>query len=249
MNAPRFAYAQARIQSRYGQRPAPAAWEVLAAIVELPALLGQMRAGALRHWVVNIAPVTPPHEIERLLRARLCTLIGELERWVPDAWRAAVAWTAALVDLPALAHLLRGGVAHAWMQEEPGLRVLAAAEPAQRARLLAQGPLAALATGPGTTLGERWLAEWRRRWPPLARRERVALEALVSRVQAHARAFAAGPDGDGARRTLVAQLVPVFRAGFLTPVAAFAWLLFVALEGERVRAAVVTRAHFAPEAA
>lgn len=247
-----FAYAQARLQARFGQRPNAAVWERLHALGELPAWLEQARATALEEWVAAISATTPAHEIERLLRARLRDTIEEVARWVPSGWRAAVSWAGVVSGLPALAHLLRGETAYAWMREEPLLRAVADVEPGLRARVLAQGPWAALAAPhpAAATLFEVWLAEWRRRHP--GRSDRPAFDELTALLQMHRTAFLRLPTGPGddARRALEARLERLFHRAFLSPVAVFAWLLLAALEFERVRCELLTRALFpAPETA
>lgn len=244
-----FAYAQARLQARLGARPAETDWDRLHALDSLPAWLEQARATPLRHWLTNLGSTTPPHEIERLLRAHFRRLTDDVARWLPPPWRPAVRWIEIVPDLPALAHLLRGEPAHDWMHEEPALRAVAESEPALRARALARGSWAALAAArPGAgTLFDSWLAEWRRRQPD-DRRARVRFGRLTGVLQAHREAFLrlAPAQSDTARRALEARLAHLFRRAFLTSAAAVAWLLLAALELERVRGALLTRALFPP---
>jgi hypothetical protein len=249
MTTPAYAYAQARLQARFGDQPNAFVWEGLLSLVELPALLDQMRTTLLRHWIANISFPTPPHEMERLLRQRMRALIDEVAHWLPTAWRPAVQWTGILLDLPALMYLLRGGDAYAWMQEEPALRELAAVDPASRAGAAAEGRYAPLLpAGDAEALAARWLAEWRRRWPEASGRERAALEQLVEVVSTYLSRYATGDgaSGQAARDRFAAEARVLFRRHALTPAAAFAWLLLVALELERVRGAVVERALYAP---
>ena len=249
MSARAYAYAQARLQARLGEMPGAGVWDGLQTFVELPALLDQMRMTPLRRWIANISFPTPPHEMERLLRRHMQALIAEVAHWLPPAWRPAVQWTAILLDLPALAHLLRGNEAYAWMQEEPALRELAGLDPAMRASAAAHGRYAPFLPPRGDeALAARWLTEWRSRWPETNGRERAALERLVEVARAHLSRFATGHGGSGeaARERFRAEVTTLFRRHTLTPAAAFAWLLLAALELERVRGAVVERALYAP---
>ena len=251
MTSRAFAYAQARLQARFGEQPGAGVWDSLQTLVELPALLEQIRLTSLRHWIVNISVSTPAHEMERLLRRRLRALVDEVANWLPAEWRAAVRWTEILPDLPALAHLLQGGEARSWMADETALQELARLEPALRARAVLQSRFAPLLPfTDGETLGMRWLAEWRRRWPDGSKSERAALEQLVARTQAHVGQFAVDRSTSGwaARKHFQAEVTFLFRRRALTAAAAFAWLLLAALEVERVRAAIIERAHFAPGA-
>lgn len=246
-----YAYAQARLQARFGEQPGAGVWDGLQTLVELPALLEQIRLTSLRHWIVNISVSTPAHEMERLLRRRLRALVDEVAHWLPAEWRAAVRWTEILLDLPALAHLLRGGEARAWMVDEPALHELAGLEPALRAGAALQSRFAPLLpVADGAALSERWLAEWRRRWPAGNKPERAALERLIARTQAHVGQFATDRSTSGwaARQRFQAGVTFLFRRRALTPVAAFAWLLLAAIEFERVRGAITERAHFSPGA-
>lgn len=251
-----FAYAQARMQARHGQRPGDRVFESLAAVSAFRHYLEQAHATALEPWVANVSSVSPPHEVERLLRASLRARIAEVASWAPESWRAAVNWTRVLPDLPALEHLLRGEAPFPWMFDEDDLRSLAAAEPEMRRALLERGVHASRATGArAQSLLERWLAEWRRRLPATGRHEARRLEQLVVLVRAHRAAFAPAPLSAPpspraaweARRQLEAKAVRHFRRAFMEPAALFAHLLLVALEFERLRAALVSRRLFSAE--
>jgi hypothetical protein len=245
-----FAYAQARLQARLGARPSVAVWERLCAFGGLAAWLEQARATPLRHWLASVSAATPPHEIERLLRAHFRRVIAEVARWVPPRWRAAVRWLEIVPDLPALAHLLRGEAAHDWMREEPVLRAVAEAEPSLRARALARGPWADLAAGRPDEGGlfVRWVEGWHARRPD-GRHEHALLAELTAALRAHRDAFPrlATTQTESARLALEARLVHIFRRSLLAPAAAFAWLLLAALEFERVRGELLVRALFSGE--
>ncbi len=248
-----FAYAQARLQARYGSRPTAPDWQRLTAIADFRSFLDHVRATRLAPWVVNISPLVRHHELERLLRAHLRARISEVAGWVPPSWRAAVRWVRVLVDLPALAHLLRHESSQAWMLEEDALRPFAAAEAEIHTALLERSAWAALARDGGASpLAGRWLKEWWRRVPPASPPLRRRLEALAEAVQRHRRTFipAAGAApvparaAWEARRRLETTLVRHFRDGFEAPSATFAFLLLTALEYERLRGELVSRLLF-----
>lgn len=248
-----LAFAQARIQARHGVRVGESTWRMLSATAAFRGFLEQARSTALRPWLLNISSISTKHDIERLLRDNLHGRIAEVAGWVPPALRPAVRWTAALIELPALDYLLHGGAALSWMRDEPRLRSTAAVEPGQRAAVLAQGELAALARGDqGDSLFERWLVEWRRRLPALARSETAHLERLARLVLAaldEAAAHALEPtvhDSSVIRRRLENALTFEFRRRFLEPAAIFAHLLLVILEFAEVRGALVSRVIFEP---
>ncbi len=251
-----FAYAQARLQARLGQRAGDPVLQSLAPIAQFRPYLERARFTPLKPWVLNIGPGSGLHEIERLLRAHLRARIEEVAAWVPAAWRAPVRWTRALVDLPALEYLLRGEPALPWMMEEVPLKALALAEPEARRAALGQGDYGPLAQGAdGGSLLEGWLRQWRQLLPAMPAPAARRLEELVALVRDHRAAFVPVPSGETAspraawdtRRRLEAQAMGHFRRAFLEPAAVFAHLLLLALEFERVRGALVTRRLFASE--
>ena len=215
-------YAQARLQARYGARPDEALWQRLAGQGDLGGYLAAARATSLAGWLSGIGERADSHAVELALRKRWREAVGELARWLPAEWRAAVAWSAQLIDLPALAWLAGGEAPLAWMEKDPVL----AAEPAGRR--------------PNSR--ESWLAGWRQRWPDGAEGE--ALAGLGAVVEAHLAAFAQLPPAAAveARRALADEARRRFRRGAGHPVAAFAWLLLLALDLERLRGELVLRA-------
>lgn len=240
-----FAYAQARIQARYGQRPSEAAWRQLDGTGDFVLYLEHARASKLGPWVANFSASTKAHDIEARLRAGMCALIGEVAGWLPHAWGPAVRWTVHLTTLSALLHLSRGGEVQPWMRHDEGLAPLLAASSAASSSRFAGVPASiAQALAQGDWLLDAWLAEWRRLWPPVGERERRSLERLASMVRSHLRDFAhiAREHAWELRRTLEQKLSLLFRCIAFEPAAAFVYLALVALDLERLRAALVGRA-------
>ena len=85
-------YAQARLQSRHGQRATEAQWQQLESTREFGALLDTARAGPLRPWVAGITPQTSSQDIETVLRAHWHAAVAEILGWMPSAWHRALAW-------------------------------------------------------------------------------------------------------------------------------------------------------------
>ena len=151
-----------------------------------------------------------------------------------------------LVELPLVAGLLRGdGRARAAWPEMP-----ANADVGARAEVLRSAGYAPLAATPqdggARALTATWLAEWRRRLPPGAQRDRALgapAEWLVPRLRdgAAERAAAVEP----VRRALV----KLFRRHAFSPVATYAHLALVALDVERLRGGVAARSLAGPPAA
>lgn len=242
-----FAYAQARLQARYGERIGESTWQALYSLIGLDAWLEQARATTLRRWLVGVTSTSGVHDIERLLRSRLHDIVSEVTAWSPAAWRPAVRWTSVLIDLPAVAGLMEGQAAPGWMLADPRYRSLAVAEPALRSRMLAQGPLAPLAAAAskrelsGAGWRRWWVDEWRRRFPHREPR----LERLAGDLEMQSQRMGqSATDAWAVRRELAERTGHLFRRGFMTPAAVFAFLLLQALELERVRAEIVKRALF-----
>ena len=116
-----FAYAQARAQARHGARPGAETWSLLESSVGLAQFLHLVRGTALSRRVEHFSAATSPHTIESSLRRDWHREVESATRWVPLRWRAAVAWTGRLAELPALSYLLDGGASLPWMAEDPVL--------------------------------------------------------------------------------------------------------------------------------
>lgn len=251
MNRANLAYAQVRLQARHGQRARESVWQPLMATGEFRPFLEQARATPLHDWVSNISPISPRHEIEQRLRGAFRRRSALVATWLPKRLRPAVLWTRVLIDLPILDYLLRAEPLIGWMLEDEYLKPVAAADPQARAAALSQSVYAPLARRVGA-LPERWLEEWQRRLgsPPGAGRQ--PLQHLARTVRMHLAAFATAPGAEpmparaawALRRVLEQRFVHHFRTGFLDPTAVFAFLMLEALEFERVRGELVSRAVF-----
>lgn len=218
-------YAQARMQARHGDRPDEAVWRQLDSYRGFAEYLTALRSTGLAAWVTGIDVADGPHAIERTLRRHWRAACAELARWLPPEWRAATGWTAALIDLPARAHLAQGGAAPDWMAQDAGLAAAAPADPATRDR-------------------HAWLAAWRARWPTNDAEQARQLQRLTARVEDHLAQLAAGDPATAgeARRALGREVTHLFRACAGQPAAAFAYLLLQALDLEHLRAELLGRA-------
>jgi hypothetical protein len=114
-----FAYAQARAQARQGDRLSADTWGLLESSVGLAQFLHLLRGTALAPRVEHFSATTSPHVIERSLKREWHREVDLAMRWVPARWRAAVAWTGWLSELPAVSHLLQSGATLAWMKDDP----------------------------------------------------------------------------------------------------------------------------------
>jgi hypothetical protein len=241
-------FAQARLQSRHGQRASEVAWQRLETAREFGLLLGAARASPLRPWVVGITAQATSNEIEAVLRAHWRALVAEVASWMPPEWRPALDWCAVLPELPALQHLSRGGEPGAWMQDDPDLRALCAVPANERGTALAAGSLGALARGwsEPESLARAWQAEWERRLPHRLSDADESLRQVVAALTSHGAAFATAPPGPGGllRRSLQARLSLLLRRATLEPAAAFIHIALCALDLERLRGELLGRALF-----
>jgi hypothetical protein len=253
MSAPAaFGYVQARVQARLAGLPREGDWQRLEATRSFSAFLEESRTTALKPWVVGLSGTSDAHDIDRGVRAIFRAEVDAAARWVPDAWRAAVRWVQWLPQLPALAQGLRAGRAPEWMARDPFLAGLVGAQgELDRAALQAAGlGLLVEAAAEGRDLAEVWIVEWRGRCPSVRRRFRESLDRLAATLVDHQRQFlAAAPDRTWPlRRDLDHRLRHLFHVFLLQPAGLFAYLALVAVELERLRAALVSRALFGAEA-
>ena len=192
-----FAYAQARIQARQGDRLRDVDWKVLESAQSLSRYLERARSTSLRRFLAHIDPSSSPHDIDRALRREAALYAIEIASFAPPRWRPAIEWIAALPLLP----LLDGARDRELPRSATGgdeaavsAEFLIAAE-AQRS--IAAG-LAALIRRDGTRVGVglRWLRRWRALWP---QGERAAgdLHRLIGQAM---RALAPGRSPTGGRR-------------------------------------------------
>jgi hypothetical protein len=254
-------YAQARLQTRYGQRGDDSLWNQLRSARSLAAALETLRASPLRRWVAAIPVDADADEVELRLRTELRAGITEVIGWISGDWQRALGWTLHLVDLPAVTRLARGEPPAAWMRRDPVLQQYADADADARRAALRNGPLAPIVLAIEAQLGEGaakraaaadalalavWLDEWRDRWPERDSDEAAALEELAGLVLRHLPRFpdVAAEDAWTMRRGLEAQIAARFRRHAFTPVAGFAYAALVALDIEKLRAQLVTRAAF-----
>lgn len=243
---PAFAYAQARLQARYGARPRAADWSHYAATADLGALLQVLRGSPLAHWVDRLGPRPDVHAIERHLRGEWLQGVDEVAGWQPAPWRDGIGWLRWIAYLPALQKLARGGRARKWMRDDPVLGPIVAREPRERPAALVRTPLAPLAAGfePPHDMAGAWRDHWGTLWP--ARHAgRAPLVSLVRALAAQHARLAALPENASSTEALGVleqRLQSGFRRNPLGPVAAVAYLGLLALDLRRMRGALATRA-------
>lgn len=253
MSAPAsFGYVQARAQARMAGLPRESDWQRLDATRSLSAFLEESRTTVLKPWVVGLSGASDAHDIDRGVRAIFRAEVEAAARWVPEGWRAAVRWVQWLPQLPALAECLRTGRAPDWVTRDAFLAPLVGSQgelDRSALRSAGLGPFVD-AAAEGRGLADAWLDGWRARCPSARRHVRDGLDRLAGTLLDHQRQFlAAAPDRTWPlRRDLDQRLRHLFHVLLMQPAGLFAYLALVAVELERLRAALVSRALFGAEA-
>lgn len=240
-----FAFAQPRLQARFGARPVAADWQQIEATRDLGALLQLLRSGTLARWTARLPARPGVHEIERRLREEWLHAVDEIASWQPAPWRDATRWMRWIMYLPSLQKLARGGRAPAWMRADPVLGPVVARAPAERAGSLRGTLLAPLQDGFSATadVARTWSRHWESLWPrahaghaPLVR-----VLALLRRARA---LLAEAPPETASRdtlRTLERRLELVFRRHPLSPAATASFIGLMLLDQQRLRGALAVR--------
>ena len=248
MNSPAdFAYAQARLQARHGQRPGKEVWQQLQGSGDLASFLLVVRRTTLRQWVLGMNIRNSIHEIEQSLRDQLRTYIDDVAAWQPAEWGESVRWVRYLVDLPALQHLLSGNTAPGWLLNDPILRNYASEEKERRLEAIMLSDYSHLAEGwqKGQSLPDAWLEHWLHIAPAHAMKE-TGVKQIIRLYQENflSSAGSASPVTEQQRFTLHNQLTKLFRRYSFQATATYAHIGLVALDLEKLRRGLVSRALF-----
>jgi hypothetical protein len=241
-----FAYSQARLQSRFGERPINADWQHLEATRDLGAVLQIVRSGKLARWTSRFATRPGVHEIERRLREEWMHAVDEVAAWQPEQWREGTRWMRWITYLPALQKLARGGRAPAWMRADPVLGPIVAREPRERGPALARSPLAPLAAGfeAPPDVARAWGVHWQTLWPR-GTPARAPLQQLLGVMRAHRAQLVEAPPEASSRdaiQSLERRLELIFRRHPLSAAATAAYVCLMMLDLQRLRGLLAVRA-------
>jgi hypothetical protein len=238
-------YALARVHARHGERLDEFAWRRLEASRDLGQYLDFVRATSLRDWVVSLDGAGDPHAIERTMRTEWRRYVDQLAEWHPREWQPWLAWCAWLPTLSLLAQLSRPEPAPSWIQADPVCGPVAPGTPAKRAAALrntALAPLEAALVG-HADIGTAWRAHWLALAPRLDTHTRQLLCQLLGAVDAHVeRLLSNTGTATSLRQELSQRLARLFRVGAGTVVATVCHLGMLALDLQRMRGGLVSRA-------
>ncbi len=238
----RFRYAQARLQSRHGERADERVWRRLQSIGDLANYLQAVRQTTLSRWVTGLHSTHNSHAIEFTLRKHFRDYIDEVAHWLPTRWAVTLQLLKQVPDLPALQHLLTGEPAPAWMFDDPGLNAFTSGNQAARLEAMRDSELAWLAEDrrQDRPVLDTWLDYWRSQWPD-APGLTGGLDYLVRLVQESIQTQRMAPATGDSRGEFAQALAVAFRRFSFQPAAAVAHLGLIALDMEKLRGDLVSR--------
>jgi hypothetical protein len=237
-----FAYAQARLQARHGRRPGSGDWERLERVGDFGHFIQSARGTGLEPWVRHLGTTSSAHEVERGLRATFRQDIEAVAAWQPPDWRPALLWTRALLELPALHHILQQRPPPEWMTRLPDTGTAAERSGEARRRALERSGLGHFAEKREHPLPETWLRQWHRLLPSGPEGHLAGLRRIEAALRRYRRDVARGEPGPDA--ALETDLTRLFRRHAGGPAAAYAHLGLLALDIQRLRAGLMHRRLF-----
>jgi hypothetical protein len=180
-----YAYMQARIQARHGDRLMRDQWRQLDTCRDLGRFLQIARVGALGQWTQHFTAQEDPAQWEMSLRSDWRANLSQLTDWLPDRWRPAMHFLQSLPALPAIAHLLNGEPPTAWMSTDPFLMQFDLADAETfRASVQSSDRSALMEYWNQEHPAESWLNAWRTTWPATDRENARRLETICREVAA-----------------------------------------------------------------
>jgi hypothetical protein len=242
-----LAYAQTRIQSRYGERADAGVWLKLHNIQDLGSYLQTAQQTALRPWVLGLSSTHNSHDIEQALRQKYRQHVDEVASWMPAKWQRALQWIKRLADLPALQYLLDGGEPLEWMKSDPEISDFTVDEIQLREQLIRDAGNQALVDSrrqQGSILSG-WLSQWNSLRPGsvysdhgLKPLEKLLLEQIQLQTRQPGKSLPADYE------IMLDRLRLVFRRSAFKPAAVCAYLAIVALDVHRLRSDLMLRLFF-----
>jgi len=247
MSVAEFAYAQARIEARHGERLQDADWKALESAQSLSRYLELARSTALKRFLIPIGQDFPTHAVERLLRGEAALYAREVAAWAPRRWRPAIAWIAALPVLPLVDRRDEAASSLARIVDDATLEASCAAGAAGPDPVV-RGLARILDDGAGASeIGRRWLRRWRKLWPQgeaAADLDHLVSETLRVLTLAGGRQEARAPPF---RADLGRMLTRFFRSHVSSPIALVCHVGLVLIDVERLRGGLVRRSLFGAE--
>jgi hypothetical protein len=240
----KFAYSQARLHARHGDRLDDADWRRLTGVGDFLQLLQAARASAMRPWVLPFSEDTDIHTMENWLRHQFRDYVDTVAGWQPAPWRDALRWSRRLVDLPALRRLLSGKLAWPWMWEDEAIAPFITEDGQAQLEAMRESDCAPLvqAFEDGQSLLDGWLDQWRKLWPARTKRLAAPLEELGLLLRRQMDELTAATDvreTERGKEQLKSRLVAGFRRHVHDPAGAYFHLALTALDIATLRGELV----------
>ncbi len=237
-----FAYAQARIEARHGERLQDIDWKTLESAQSLSRYLERARSTSLKRFLAQVGPDMSAHAIERILRREAALYVDEVAAWAPQRWRPAVGWLAALPLLPFVEGLRDAASPPSWIGDDATLEQLASgAADSSRPIVPALARLAEVDGGQARA-GSRWRALWPQ--GDAAGADLVRLVAQTLRALAATGGQQETTGGQSFRQNLVRLLTRFFRSHGASPIALVCHVGLVLIDLERLRGGLARRSLF-----
>lgn len=242
-----FAYAQARIQARYGKRADAHVWLRLHNIHDLASYLQVAQQTSLHPWVLGISSTHGSHDIELALRQKYRHHVDEVASWLPAVWQIPLQWIKRLADLSVLEYLLAEGAPLDWMKSDPDISDFAGDDPTLRSQAMREADCASLVNAwqQGDTMFTGWLSYWNQIRPRkqaynngLQHVEKV----LHEQLQLHARQTGVPLPTD--YEVMDDKLRAIFRRYAFQPAAVCAYLAIIAIDVHHIRSDLMQRLFF-----
>jgi hypothetical protein len=244
-----LAYAQIRVQSRYGARAEAGVWLKLHNIHDLGSYLQAAQQTPLHPWVLGLSSTHTSDDIELALRQKYRHHVDEVAGWMPVDWRKPVQWIKRLTDLPIIQYLITGGEPHDWMKSDPDISPFTADDPLARLQMLQQTDNRVLVESweqQGSVLAG-WVSQWDRMRPKKSYSENglSALEKLLRWQMQQQLRFEHARPAD--HEEILDRLRLIFRRHAFQPAAVCAYLAIVAIDLHRIRSDLMRRIYFQHE--
>lgn len=243
-----FAYAQARIEARHGERLRDSDWRNLESAQSLSRYLELARSTSLKRFLAEISPDLSAHAIERVLRREAALYAAEIAAFAPRRWRPAIAWLAALPLLPLVEGLGERASLPGWVSDDATLGPLSASRTDAPDSVVPGLARLVDDAGAPAEIGRRWLRRWRALWPDGGAADadlrRLVGEFLRTLGSAGGRQE---ESGQSFRRHLVRTLTRFFRSHVASPVALVCHVGLVLIDVERLRGGLTRRSLFGAE--
>jgi len=251
-----FAYAQVRLQSRFGQRADEHVWLRLHNILDLASYLQVAQQTPLRPWVLGVGSSHSSHQIELALRQKYRHHVDEVASWMPADWRVPLQWIKRLADLPALQYLLGDGVALDWMKVDPDISEFTIDDSTLRLQAMRLAGCDSLVKAwlQGDTMFAGWLSHWKKVQPraPVFNQGLQNLENLLQQQLALlSRQRYTGNEATALAIDYYAitdNLRVIFRRYAFQPAAVCAYLAIIALDIHHLRRNLMQRLLFQDDA-